>query len=135
MKILIESQFGYCLLIWMFHSRRVNNEINNLHESALRIGYKDNYSSYMHGLACKGQIAYHPSKKDSFPCFRNYVNLNLSFDCDNVSYFKSKSTDLQFTITDFVRDCVDTWRYDLSSLSYSAPQVWVMKKTKNINSF
>ena len=37
----IESQFSYCLLIWMFHSRTLNNKINILHEKALRIVYSD----------------------------------------------------------------------------------------------
>ena len=36
MKAFIESQFGYCPLIWMFHSRTLNNRINRLHERALR---------------------------------------------------------------------------------------------------
>ena len=35
----IESQFSYCPLIWMFHSRTLNNKINRLHEKALRIVY------------------------------------------------------------------------------------------------
>ena len=46
MKAFIESQFGYCPLIWMFHSRGVNNKINHLHERSLRIVYKDNISSF-----------------------------------------------------------------------------------------
>ena len=37
MKASIESQFNYCPLIWMFHSRTLNNKINRLHERALRI--------------------------------------------------------------------------------------------------
>ena len=41
MKAFIESQFGYCPLIWMFHSRMLNNRINNLHERALQIVYKN----------------------------------------------------------------------------------------------
>ena len=41
MKAFIESQFNYCPLIWMFHSRTVNNKINRLHERALRIVYSD----------------------------------------------------------------------------------------------
>ena len=41
MKAFIESQFGYCPLIWMFHSRTLNNRINRLHERALRLVYKD----------------------------------------------------------------------------------------------
>ena len=32
MKAFIISQFGYCPLVWMFHSRRINNRINRLHE-------------------------------------------------------------------------------------------------------
>ena len=35
MKAFIESQFGYCPLIWMFHSRALNNHINRIHERAL----------------------------------------------------------------------------------------------------
>ena len=34
-KTFIESQFNYCPLIWMFHSRTINNKINRLHERAL----------------------------------------------------------------------------------------------------
>ena len=46
MKSFIESQFKYCPLVWMFHSRELNNKINNLHERALRIVYKDNKSTF-----------------------------------------------------------------------------------------
>ena len=41
MKTFVESQFNYCPLIWMFHSRKLNTKINKLHERALRIVYKD----------------------------------------------------------------------------------------------
>ena len=47
MKSFIESQFGYCPLIWMFHSRGLNNKINSIHERALRITYSDKPS--LHG--------------------------------------------------------------------------------------
>ena len=32
MKSFIMSQFGYCPLVWMFHSRTLNNRINCIHE-------------------------------------------------------------------------------------------------------
>ena len=41
MKALITSQFSYCPLIWMSHSMTLNNYINNIHERALRLTYKD----------------------------------------------------------------------------------------------
>ena len=46
LKAFIESQFGYCPLVWMFHSRTLNNRINRLHERALRITYKDSLLSF-----------------------------------------------------------------------------------------
>ena len=41
LKAFIESQFSYCPLVWMFHSRKLNNRINKLHERTLRSVYKD----------------------------------------------------------------------------------------------
>ena len=52
MRAFIESEFGYCPLIWMFHNRTLNNKINNLHERALRLVYKDHNSSFSE-LLCK----------------------------------------------------------------------------------
>ena len=46
MKALIESQLDYCPLIWMFHSRRVNSKINQVHERSLRSVCQDNISSF-----------------------------------------------------------------------------------------
>ena len=46
MKAFIESQFSYCSLIWMFHTRTLNNRINHLHERALRLVYNDHTSSF-----------------------------------------------------------------------------------------
>ena len=46
MKAFITSQFRYCPLIWMLYSRTLKNRINNIHERALRLTYKDNKSSF-----------------------------------------------------------------------------------------
>ena len=34
-KAFAESQFKYCPIVWMFHSRHTNNKINRLHERSL----------------------------------------------------------------------------------------------------
>ena len=52
MKSFIISQFNYCPLIWMMHNRGLNNEINHIHERALRIEYND-YSSTFENLLHK----------------------------------------------------------------------------------
>ena len=46
LKAFIDSQFGYCPLIWIFSSRYVNNKINHLHKGSLRIAYKDKISLF-----------------------------------------------------------------------------------------
>ena len=46
MKAFVESQFGYCPLMWMFHSRGRNNKINRIRERALRITYEDKSSTF-----------------------------------------------------------------------------------------
>ena len=46
MKAFIQSQFGYCPLIWMCHSRALNTHINRIHERALRIVYNDYTSTF-----------------------------------------------------------------------------------------
>ena len=35
MKAFICSQFGYCPLLWMLHSKKINNRVNSLHEYSL----------------------------------------------------------------------------------------------------
>ena len=46
LKAFIESQFNYCPLIWMFHSRTMNGKIDRIHERALRLVYSDYVSSF-----------------------------------------------------------------------------------------
>ena len=40
------SQFDYWLLVWMCHSRLMNNKVNRLHEKCLRIVYSDKTSPF-----------------------------------------------------------------------------------------
>ena len=42
----ITAQFSYAPAVWMFHSRKLNNRINHIHERALRLVYKDYTSSF-----------------------------------------------------------------------------------------
>ena len=42
----ITSQFSYAPVVWMFHSRKLKNRINHIHERAIRLVYKDYTSSF-----------------------------------------------------------------------------------------
>ena len=59
MKSFIESQFGYCPLVWMFHSRSLNNKINRIQERALRITYNDKSSSFENLLEKDNSVTIH----------------------------------------------------------------------------
>ena len=62
-KLLLNSffntQFNYCPLVWMLHSRSNNNKIKHLHERCLRIVYQDKQSSYENLLAKDGTVSMH----------------------------------------------------------------------------
>ena len=44
-KAFIISQFNYCPLVWMFHTKQLSNRINSLHKKALRVTYQEKNSS------------------------------------------------------------------------------------------
>ena len=46
MKAFITSQFCYYPLVWICHSRKLNNKINSLPERALRLVSKDRKSTF-----------------------------------------------------------------------------------------
>ena len=59
MNAFIFSQFGYCPLVWMFHSRKLNNRINNIHELALRIVFRDYKSTFQQLLKENNSVSMH----------------------------------------------------------------------------
>ena len=59
MKVFICSQFGYCPFVWMFHSRKMNNCINSLLESALRLVYRDYNATFSESISKDKSVTIH----------------------------------------------------------------------------
>ena len=59
MKTFIQSQFNYCSLTWMFHSRILNNKINKLHERALRLVYINENLTFQDLLELDNSVTVH----------------------------------------------------------------------------
>ena len=59
MKAIICSEFGYCPLLWIFHSRKINNRINSHHERALRVVYRDYNASFSELLSKDKSVTIH----------------------------------------------------------------------------
>ena len=59
MNAFFKSQFKYCPIIWMFHSRCLNNKINRLHERCLRMIYNDKISNFEELLNKDNSVSIH----------------------------------------------------------------------------
>ena len=68
MKAFVMSQFGNYPLIWMFHDRRVNANINHINERALRIAYHDRTSSFEELLITDHSVSIHQRNLHAVAC-------------------------------------------------------------------
>ena len=58
-RTFLDSQFKYCPLIWMMHSRKANRDMNKIQERALRFIYNDYSSSFEELLEKDGSVNIH----------------------------------------------------------------------------
>ena len=58
-RTFIESQFNYCPLTWMFHSRKLNNRINKLHQRAPQLVYRNPNLNFQDLLALDKSLCIH----------------------------------------------------------------------------
>ena len=59
MDSFFKSQFSYCPLVWMCHSRTINIKINHLHERCLGVICNDKISSFKELLEGDGFVPTH----------------------------------------------------------------------------
>ena len=58
-KAFVVSQFNYCPLVWMFHTKELNGRINSLHEKALRLIYQNRNLSFDELLKLDKSVSIH----------------------------------------------------------------------------
>ena len=58
-KAFITSHFSDCPLVWMFHSRELNNKINRIYERSLRLVYSDKTSTFKELLDKDKSVSVH----------------------------------------------------------------------------
>ena len=81
MNAFILSQFSYCLGIWVFHGRNVNNKINKIHEGALRIAFEDTSSKLEDLLMKAAPVTIHQRNEQllTTEIYRTKHDLNPKF--------------------------------------------------------
>ena len=136
MKSFIESQFGYCPLIWMFHSRTLNNRINRLHERALRLVYRDSTLSFEELLEMDKSFTIHHRNLQKLATEMFKVKNNLS-----PIFMKSVFTDTSNPYNlrnkpEFKTCNVRTVSYGTGTLTFRGPKTWslVPMEIKNLKS-
>ena len=124
MKTLVESQFNYCPLIWMFLSKRINNKITNVHEEAFRIVYSDYKSTFQELLdKCASFSVHHRNIQTLATEIYKHIHGLLPAIMGKV--FKSYRT-LSYNLrtqNDFSSRVPKTVKYGTETISFLAPKV------------
>ena len=121
-KAFIESQFGYCPLIWMFHHRTLNNKINKLHERALRLVYNDHNSSFNELLNMDNSFTIHERNLQKLPTEMYKVKNNLSPTFMKTIFPLSKNPYNLRTKQIYTSENIRTVSYGSEAISYRGPK-------------
>ena len=141
MNAFFNSQFNYCPLIWMCHSRENNNKTNRLHERCLRIIYNDKRSSFNALLEKDGSVSIHERNIKILATEMFKVSKNLAppqmqeiFKLKDQSHYSLRYNSL------FFRPVVKSVYKGTESLLFLGPKIWdilpdTYKDVPDLNSF
>ena len=125
----------------MLHSRTLNNRINNIHERALRLTYKDNKSSFKQLLEKDHSVTVHQKNLQVLVTEIFKVKNNLAPDImKDVFELKEPPYNLRSESNHSARRNVKTTYYGLLSIKHLASQIWELvpqsiRKNKTLNEF
>ena len=132
-KNIIRSQFNYCHLMWMFHIREINNNINRIHKRALRLEHQNNNLPLAELLEKNNSVTIHQRNLQVLATEIFKVKNDLDseimkelFNLQNPSYNFCQQTT-------FKRRKVNTTHYGIQSVMYLRQKIWDMvpNDTKN----
>ena len=124
------SQFGYCPLVWMNHSRTLNKRINGLHKRALNLVYNDFSSSFSELLEKDKSVTIHHRNLQTLAYEIFKVKQNMApeilteiFPQKESSYSLRNSTTLQGR-------SIKTVMYGSETISSLGPKIWDILPTE-----
>ena len=121
----IHSQFNYCLVIWIFYSRALDNKINSLHERCLRIIYNDKTSTFKKLLEKDNPVSIHYSNIQALAIEMYKVANGMSPEIMNeIFQLREKSHyNLRYT-SEFIIPPIHSVYHGSESVSYLGPKIW-----------
>ena len=123
MKTFIELPFGYCPLVWMFHSRGINNNINWIHEKVLRITHNNKSSSFQDLLSKGNSVTIHHRNIRTLAIETFKLLHGLSTSLLN-EVFVERHYNYNLRENNFLnRWRLNSVRYGMELVSFSAPKI------------
>ena len=125
MNAFFTSQFSYCPLTWMFHSRKLNNKINRLHERCLSVVYNDRLSTFEELLNKNNSVSVHHRNLQCLATEMFKVHLGEAPQIlqEVFSLTEPSTYNLQFQPESSTRP-IRTVYYGSNSLRYLGPKIW-----------
>ena len=135
MNAFFTSQFSYCPLIWMCHSRTNNRKINILHERCLRIIYNDRQSSFNELLNKDSSVSIHTRniQRLAIEMFKFYNSLSPPL-MNNIFKLKEEIPYNLRHVSEFSTPLINSVYHGTESISFLGPKIWdiLPEKLKNM---
>ena len=140
MNLIFWSQFSYCPLAWMFHSRTLNNKINRLQERCLRIVYNDEKSTYENLLVRDRSVSGHVRNLQILAIEMFKVHSDLSPPIFKELFHKRTSNYELRHPSQVTIPRIESVYNGSESIAYLGPKIWNMvpselKEMSSISSF
>ena len=130
MKAFIESQFQYCPLVWMFHSRAMNNRINRLHKRALKLVYKETHLTFEELLVKDKSFTIHHRNLQRLATEMYKVHNNLSPELMKYIFPETTNPYNLRNKNPFAGKNVRTVYNGTETISFRGPKTWALVPDK-----
>ena len=121
MNSFIQSQYGHCVEVWMFTSKKLNNKINSIHKRALQAVYLDYSSTFAELLEKDKSITIHQRNIQlvAIEMFKATKEIGPDIVRDLFTFNHGSRNNRTFH-----RPCVTTDQFGKNSIRYFGTIVW-----------
>ena len=125
MNAFFKAQFNYCPLVWMLHSRLLNNKINRLHERCLRVVYNNNQNTFEELLELDNSVSTHYKNLQclAIELYKIFNGISPDIMKDVFPLNTSSTYDIRNREIFYTRPVKSVY-HGTESLSYLAPKIW-----------
>ena len=124
------SAFGYCLLVWVNHSRTQNNRINVLHKRAFSLVYNDFSSSFSELSEKDKSVTIHHRHFQTLAYEMFKVKNNMALEILTETFPQKESNYSPRNSTALQCRNIKTVMYSSETISSLEPKIWNILPTE-----